>query len=245
MRKALIALLTSVLGVTCVVRMEAQSAIPRIWDGIYTAEQAERGKTVFMTACVRCHGADLAGTTAPPLTGDRFMASWGGETVDRLFLKIRDTMPPNFGTIMDDATKLDVVTFILQTGGYPAGSRELSVTDQLAGIQLLRKGEEASVQNFSLVQTVGCLARGAGDTWVLTNTADPAATREDAPAPGALAAAASKPLGTQTFRLLSVTPFQPEAHLGQKMEARGLVYREAGDARLTLTSLTSVGACGT
>ena len=32
-------------------------------------------------------------------------------------------MPPNFGTILDDSTKLDIVTYILQTNGYPAGAR--------------------------------------------------------------------------------------------------------------------------
>jgi S-disulfanyl-L-cysteine oxidoreductase SoxD len=222
----------------------AQTVTPRIWEGVYTAAQAERGKTTFMTACVRCHGADLQGTTAPSLTGERFMTAWGGESVDRLFAKIRDTMPPNFGTILDDAAKLDIVTFILQTNGYPTGARELRTAgDELAGVQILRKGEQAKVQNFSLVQAVGCLGRGPNNTWMLTSTSEPAPTREDAPAPAALAAAATAPLGSQTFLLLSAAPFAPEAHQGHKMEARGLVYVEPGDARLTLTSLAMVGNC--
>jgi len=221
----------------------AQAPAPRIWDGVYTDAQAERGRAVFMTACVRCHGADLTGTTAPPLTGDRFMANWGGESVERLFLKIRDTMPPNFGTVLDDATKLDIVTFILKKGGFPAGSGELVAGGGLATLQILRKGEEATVQNFSLVETVGCLARGANDTWLLTHTADPAVTREDAPAASAVTATAGRPLGTETFILHSAAPFRPETHLGRKVEARGLIYREPGDARLTLTSLRGLGDC--
>jgi mono/diheme cytochrome c family protein len=241
-RRRLVGSLTLAWIVACVAAMPAQSPAPSIWDGVYTDAQAERGKNIYSTACVRCHGADLGGTTAPPLTGDRFMTSWGGESVDRLFVKIRDTMPPNFGTILDDSAKLDVVTYILRTGGYPSGARELAVGGELAGIRILRKGEQASVQNFSLVQTVGCLARGAEGSWVLTSTAEPAVTREDAPPPDALAAAAAKPLGTETFVLLSVTPFNPEAHVGRKMEARGLVYREPGDSRLTLTSLQPLGA---
>lgn len=227
------------------VPVTAQGGAPDIWSGVYTSAQAERGKTVYSTACVRCHGSDLGGTTAPPLVGDRFLANWGGESVDRLFLKIRDTMPPNFGTILDDSAKLDVVTYILQSGGYPSGPRELAAAGELAAIQILRKGEQASVQNFSLVQTVGCLARTEDRSWVLTHTAEPGVTREDTPSPDSLAAAASKPLGMETFVLLSVAPFMPEAHLGQKMEARGLVYREPGDSRLTLTSLQPLGApCG-
>jgi mono/diheme cytochrome c family protein len=222
-------------------QVAAQGAAPDIWSGIYTPAQAERGKATYSTACVRCHGTDLAGTTAPPLTGERFMATWGGESVDRLFVKIRDTMPPNFGTILDDTEKLEVVAYILQTSGYPSGTRELRVGRELAGIQILRKGEQAVVQNFSLVLTVGCLSRDADNAWVLTSTSEPAVTREDAPAPDALAAAAATSLGTGTFRLHSVVPFSPDAHLGQKVEARGLVYRDAGDARLTLTSLAPVG----
>lgn len=229
----------------CGVALRAQEA-PRIWQGVYTAAQAERGRTVFSTACIRCHGADLGGTTAPALKGDRFQSSWGGELIESLFGKIRDTMPPNFGTILDDQAKLDIVTYILQTNGFPAGSSELALAGaDLASAQILRKGEEASVQNFSLVQTVGCLSSGPNNTWVLTRSAEPVATREDTPSERVLASAASKPLGTRTYRLLSVTPFGPESHTGQKVEARGLVYNEPGDERITLTSLQTTGAsCG-
>jgi hypothetical protein len=43
--------------------------------------------------------------------------------------------------------------------------------------------------------------------------------------------------------LLSAKPFNPEAHLGHKMEARGLIYNEPGELRLTLTALTMAGMC--
>ena len=219
------------------------AATPRIWQGIYTATQAERGKSTFNTACLRCHGADLSGTTAPALKGDRFQATWGGDTVEGLFGKIRDTMPPNFGTVVDDQAKLDVVAFILQTNGYPAGSTELVIdSPDLAASQILKKGEQATVQNFSLVQTVGCLTR-ENDKWMLTRTAEPMTARDETPSPQALASATNRPLGTKTFLLLSTKPFDPEKHTGQKMEARGLIYNEPGDLRLTLTSLRMAGTC--
>ena len=72
----------------------------------------------------------LLGTTAPALKGDRFQSSWGGDVIESLFGKIRDTMPPNFGTILDDQAKLDIVTYILQTNGYPAGASELALTER-------------------------------------------------------------------------------------------------------------------
>src|SRR5262245_22638022 len=232
---ALIALLAT--GVA----LRAQDT-PRIWQGIYTTAQAERGKAVFNTTCLRCHGEDLAGNAAPALKGDRFQSSWGGDVIDSLFTKVRDTMPPNFGTILDDQVKLDIVTYILQTNGFPAGTTELKVgSSDVATVQILKKDEQASVQNFSLVQAVGCLATGPNNTWMLMRTADPVTTRDDAPSERGLASAASRPLGTRTFRLISVAPFKPESHAGQKMEARGLIYNEPGDERINLTSLRATG----
>jgi mono/diheme cytochrome c family protein len=225
--------------------LSAQAPEPRIWQGVYTTAQAERGKETFGTACLRCHGPNLEGNTAPALTGDRFYASWGNEPIDRLFLKIRDTMPPNFGSTMDDKTKLEIVAYILKTNGYPAGTSELVVGGQdLATAQILKKGQQAVVQNFALIQTVGCLARD-GERWILTQTAEPITTREDVPSAAGLQAAAARPLGSRRFWLISTTPFSPETHVGQKMEARGLVYTDEADARISLTSLKPTGGrCG-
>jgi len=229
---------------TCVVVVRAQNPEPRIWQGVYTTAQAERGKTSFNSSCLRCHGDKLQGNTAPALSGDRFFTTWGSEPIASLFAKIRDTMPPNFGTSIDDQTKLDIVAYILQTNGYPGGPGELTQNgNDLATAQILKKGEQALVQNFSLVQTVGCLGRGPDNTWLLTRTSDPLVTRDDAPSAQSLASAATRPLGTRTFRLLSAKPFSPESHQGHKMEARGLIYTEAGDERLTLTSLRMAGNC--
>jgi S-disulfanyl-L-cysteine oxidoreductase SoxD len=238
----------SIVGLTlvlaCTVALRAQNTEPRIWQGVYTTAQAERGKASFNSSCLRCHGDKLQGNTAPALSGDRFFTTWGGEPIASLFAKIRDTMPPNFGTSIDDQTKLDVVAYILQTNGYPTGAGELTQNgSDLASAQILKKGEQAIVQNFSLVQTVGCLARGPDNTWVLTRTSDPLVTRDDVPSPQSLTSAASRPLGRRTFRLLSAKPFSPETHQGHKMEARGLIYSEPGDERLTLTSLKMAGNC--
>ena len=229
---------------SCVVVVRAQNPEPRIWQGVYSTAQAERGKTSFNSSCLRCHGDKLQGNTAPALSGDRFFTTWGSEPIASLFAKIRDTMPPNFGTSIDDQTKLDIVAYILQTNGYPGGPGELTQNGtDLATAQILKKGEQALVQNFSLVQAVGCLGRGPDNTWVLTRTSDPLVTRDDAPSPQSLVSAATRPLGTRTFRLLSAKPFSPESHQGHKMEARGLIYSEAGDDRLTLTSLRMAGNC--
>jgi hypothetical protein len=228
----------------CGAVIRAQDSAPRIWQGVFSAAQADRGMASFNSSCLRCHGDKLQGNTAPALSGDRFFTTWSGEPIATLFAKIRDTMPPNFGTSIDDRTKLDIVSYILQTNGFPAGTSELSLTGaDLANAQILKKGEQTVVQNFSLVQTVGCLSRGADNAWMLMRTADPLVTRDDVPSAQSLASAATRPLGTRTFRLLSAKPFSPESHQGHKMEARGLIYNEPGDERLTLTSLRMAGNC--
>ena len=153
-------------------------------------------------------------------------------------------MPVFSVSVIDDKTKIDVVAHILRTNGYPAGARELGTSaEELAAIQILRKGEQPAVSNFSLVQTVGCLARAANDSWMLIDSAEPSATRDDAPNAEALGAAAAKPLGTARFLLLNARAHDPAAHVGHRMEARGLIYREGADARLTVTSLKMVGEC--
>ena len=235
-------LLTSTAVVWIVSAGAGAQEAGRIWQGVFTAEQADRGKASYDQHCVRCHGVDMVGANAPSLKGERFLTTFGSETVDRLFSKIRETMPVFSVTIIDDRQKIDIVAHILRSNGYPAGARELTTaSEELAAIEIARKGEQASVTNFSLVQTVGCLARN-GDSWMLTNSTEPAATRDDAPNAEALTAAAARPLGSGSFVLLSARPHEPAAHVGHKMEARGLVYRDGSDARITLTSLRMVGA---
>ena len=232
---------------SCVAWLVALAAVdaqapPRIWQGVYTADQARRGKTSYDTSCVRCHGADLLGTTAPPLKGERFMSTWGGESVSRLFDKIRDTMPPLFGTFVSDEAKMDIVAYILQSNGYPEGKTEIAAGSGLASIQILAKGEQASVQNFALVQVVGCLAR-EDNRWRLRQTGEPVATTATTPTSEALSQAAGTPLGTGDYLLLSAAPFDPASQQGRKVEARGLLYSEPGNSRLTVTSLAPVGRC--
>ena len=235
MRKALL-LLAAVLAGGIAVRAQPAPQ-PRIWQGVYTTTQADRGRTAFLASCQRCHNADLSGDRGPALKGERFMTTWGGGSIGRLFEKIRDTMPVFATSTIDEATKLDIVTFILQTNGFPTGPAELNA-DDLDAIQILAKGEQPKAQNFARVQVVGCLAR-SDERFVLTNASEPVAAVSDTaalpvPSPGA-----------GRVLLLNTTPFKPEAQVGQRVEARGLVYRDERDTLLTVSTLKPVGSCGT
>ena len=210
-----------------------QGQRPRIWQGVYSTAQAERGRATYTMTCLRCHNPDLSGDRGPALKGERFMATWGGGSVTRLFAKIRDTMPPFATSTLDDSAKLDVVAFILQTNGFPAAERELAFAE-LEGIQILAQGEQPQVQNFARVQVVGCLARGEANRFVLTNASEPVVAAENAPVPGP---------GTGRVVLLNAAPFNPAPQIGQRVDVRGLVYRDDKDTLLSVTELTSVGSC--
>ena len=215
-----------------------------IWNGVYTAAQAARGKTTFETACIRCHGADLAGTNGPPLVGDKFFANWETDSLNSLFVKIRDTMPPNFGTILEPEAKLEILTYILQVNKFPAGSEDLKVdSETLDAIQIVRKaGDTAAAPNFALVQVVGCLSQGPNSGWVLTNSSTPVIAKDQASTPDALKRAEAQALGSDTFQLVSVNQFKPDLHKGHKVEAKGLLYQDPGDKRINLTSMQMVAS---
>jgi hypothetical protein len=220
-----------------VIDVGAQPPRPRIWQGVYTTLQAERGRAAFTTSCLRCHNADLSGDRGPALKGERFMTTWGGGGLDRLFAKVRDTMPPFATSTLDDATKLDIVAFILQTNGFPPADRDLAAAD-LASVQIVAENEKPAVQNFSRVQVVGCLARGDANGWVLTNASEPAAASD-----GGAAALPPAAAGSGRIVLINAAQFDPAAQLGQRVDARGLLYRDDRETLVAVSALTRLGPC--
>jgi len=214
----------------------------KIWDGVYTKAQAARGKTEYEKHCTNCHIADLNGSTrGPALKGERFMSAWQNGSVSNLFRKMRDSMPYNYPDTVPEEVKLDILTYLLQSNGFPDGAAELKLdTNELDDIQIVQRGQ-TGLPNFVLVQMVGCLAQGPDQHWMLTRATEPVATKETGVTQAASTEASAEPLGTLTFRLISANAFQPGPHAGHKMEARGLLYREPGESRLNLTSLAMAG----
>src|SRR5271154_5938251 len=63
-------------------------------DGVYTTEQAARGKSAYKNACASCHGETLDGIgQTPPLAGSDFTSHWIGQPINELFEKIQTSMP--------------------------------------------------------------------------------------------------------------------------------------------------------
>jgi len=116
----------------------AQTQERSVWDGVYTAQQAARGRDAYANLCASCHGTDLTGgESAPPLMGGEFLANWNGLTVGDLFERIRTTMPASRPGSVSREQNSEVLAFILSANQFPAGSAELPrQTEALKQIRL-------------------------------------------------------------------------------------------------------------
>ena len=61
-----------------------QPANRTVLDGVYAAEQAKRGETVYTDNCAACHDPKLLGGVGPALAGKDFIASWKDRTIGDL-----------------------------------------------------------------------------------------------------------------------------------------------------------------
>ena len=106
--------------------VHAQPPSKSIWDGIYTEEQATRGKGLYSQECASCHGGELTGgEMAPPLAGGEFLAGWDGLTVGDLFERIRISMPQNNPGSLSGQQNADILAFMFSSSRFPAGTTEL------------------------------------------------------------------------------------------------------------------------
>jgi len=87
------------------------------WDGIYTVDQAERGKQSYQRACAQCHPLDW-------YRGDT-MRPWDGAPLKNLYDVIATTMPPANPASLKGAEYVALLAYILSLNEMPAGGEEL------------------------------------------------------------------------------------------------------------------------
>src|SRR5690242_13967846 len=75
------------------VALAAQAPGRTVWDGVFTPEQAERGRAHYAAACARCHGGDLEGGMGRSLAGPAFLNKWREQSVADLLEYVSRTMP--------------------------------------------------------------------------------------------------------------------------------------------------------
>src|SRR5437764_1281528 len=94
---------------------------------VFSAAQAEAGRTVYSQTCAGCHGVDFEGSgDAPALAGGTFMLKWRPKMVSELFGLILQTMPPTNPGSLGEAAALNATALILQRNGAPAGQQDLT-----------------------------------------------------------------------------------------------------------------------
>lgn len=106
---------------------------------IYTAKQAQAGAAVFANSCALCHGTAMQGGVGPALKGDAFhqMVTTQSLTAANLLTVVSLTMPQEAPASLTPEQYNQVVAYILQQNGYPAGNTPLTPgTPTLKTLQL-------------------------------------------------------------------------------------------------------------
>ena len=121
--------------VTLIILTVALAAVAQtsrsVWDGVYTQEQANRGKTAYAEQCASCHGAELrGGDESPAVTGDTFLAKWHNRSVNDLFENVRVTMPSDRPGTLSRQRNSDILAYIFAANKFPAGGGELSTQSE-------------------------------------------------------------------------------------------------------------------
>lgn len=87
-------------------------------NGVYTDEQASRGKDVYAGSCRSCH-------TPASHTGVTFNKWWRGKQLSDLFGFISTLMPKNDPGSLAPEDVADVTAYLLKMNAMPTGAAEL------------------------------------------------------------------------------------------------------------------------
>jgi mono/diheme cytochrome c family protein len=91
---------------------------PSTLDGLYTDEQASRGKDVYLNSCRSCH-------TPASHTGATFNQWWRGKHLSDLFAFVSTRMPKNDPGSLAPEDVADVMAYLLKMNAMPVGPNEL------------------------------------------------------------------------------------------------------------------------
>ena len=114
------------LGVAAAV--QAQDPDPAVTPAFTEKQQADGGVAYMANCAIGCHQPDLAGLgPIAPLTGERFLGSWGKRPLSELIQQIRTAMPPTNAGGLPQETYLNIVAYILSMNGGKAGANALAI----------------------------------------------------------------------------------------------------------------------
>jgi nitrate/TMAO reductase-like tetraheme cytochrome c subunit len=100
----------------------------------YTVEQAAAGERLFQHSCSPCHGAKLEGGAGPALTGSSWQQLYASAKLLAPWGEIKGPMATYAGAKFTTQQSLDILAFLLQKNGYPAGKEALTDTRELSDV---------------------------------------------------------------------------------------------------------------
>jgi mono/diheme cytochrome c family protein len=103
-------------------------------DGWYTSQQAAAGAKAYKKTCASCHGATLQGGMGPALVGKPFWQAYGGKKVSTLWSSVHTQMPMMAPDSVPAKTSVNIMAFLLQKNGVPAGATPLDDTVDLSKV---------------------------------------------------------------------------------------------------------------
>jgi cytochrome c len=155
---------TAVLVVLMIVAAAAVAGTARaqtpgkrsVMDGVYTTDQAARGRAQYKKRCVLCHldngqghaaVPDIPGESleregdaeAPAVAGEPFQKKWNGRTAWELYGTMASTMPVGSPKTLSPQEYADLLAFLFELNKFPAGQSELTpAREQLESITIGR-----------------------------------------------------------------------------------------------------------
>jgi len=219
---------------------QGQAPARTVWDGVFSAPQAERGKAQYAATCARCHGASLEGGMGRSLVGPSFWNKWREQSVGDLLEYVSKNMPmgQTSTTALSPPAYADLIAFLLNSNDLPAGPVELSATSGTDAHIVPKEGSTGELPTSTLARVVGCLGAQAADrSWPLSKASRPERVKTIDAVP------TSSDSGERQYTLKFV--LQPIAPLvGQRVAVVGILLGDGGADGINVSTVTAVGgAC--
>ncbi len=104
--------------------LRAQAPVVSTMSGVYTAEQAVKGRNVFMGACTGCH-------TVASHSGAAFATRWMTRPLSAFYDYVSHLMPKSAPGTLSEDEYVWVTAYVLKLNGMPPSTRELSADPEL------------------------------------------------------------------------------------------------------------------
>ncbi len=117
------ALALSLLSATALELPAQEAPVRTTRDGVFTAEQAERGLESYQQHCAACHPLDLYKNDV--------VKSWDGAPIFNIYEVIFTKMPQSNPGSLKPREYVDILAYIFALNDQPAGKEELSAQPQV------------------------------------------------------------------------------------------------------------------